>query len=262
MRFEFCKREPSRFLFLIILLVSLMPACAKDGFLTTRDQAQVFYESYWPRHEKGVVVLLHGWSSSHNEWANLRSILNENGWSTIAIDFRGHGISTSTKGNGKKFDFHHFTEEDRHNMLLDVDAAVRKVEKSPEIWLMGSSFGAKLALVYAAGNPNIRGVALFSPAVKYNDLEFGQVMSQYGNRPILLVASENDPRCFAASEKLYAEAKGPKKFIRHQYAGHGVNALLADDAKLKDEILKWLGQFSSPPKGERMKVGGGGGGGG
>ena len=226
-------------MFLILLLISLMPACAKDGFLTTADQAQVFYEYYWPRHEKGAVVLLHGWSSNHNEWTNLRSILNGNGWSTIAIDFRGHGIST--EGKGRKFDFHRFTEKDKHDMLFDVDAAVHKVQRSQKIWLAGSSFGAKLALVSAIKNPNIQGVILFSPAVtKYSNFE--QIMIRYGNRPILLVASEDDPRCFAASEKLYAEAKGPKKFIRYQYAGHGANALLTHDKKLKDEVLKWLNQ--------------------
>lgn len=46
-----------------------------------------------PINESYVVVLAHGHTQSHKEWASFEQLLNENGITTMSFDFRGHGAS-------------------------------------------------------------------------------------------------------------------------------------------------------------------------
>ena len=49
-----------------------------------------------PINESYVVVLAHGHTQSHKEWASFEQLLNENGITTMSFDFRGHGTSGGT----------------------------------------------------------------------------------------------------------------------------------------------------------------------
>lgn len=49
-----------------------------------------------PLNDKLAVVLAHGHTSSHAEWASFEKILVENGVTTVTFDFRGHGSSSGT----------------------------------------------------------------------------------------------------------------------------------------------------------------------
>jgi len=49
--------------------------------------------------ERGVVVLIHGFGASLNEWQGVIPALTAAGWRTIALDLRGHGWSSRPDGD-------------------------------------------------------------------------------------------------------------------------------------------------------------------
>ncbi len=221
----------------LLCLSSSSLAIAKDGFLQTEDGVRLFYDYDKASNQKGAVVLLHGWGMSYNEWIDFKKFLLKNNWSAIAIDFRGHGASIE---QGKKaLDYQTFTEKDKGRMLKDVAAASHYLGTVRPIWIIGSSFGAGLAFTYARQKQGIKGVVLISPALKYSEAEYQIAMNQYGDRPILLAASADDPKWFAVAGKLRKYANGKAKFIQYKTAGHGMG-LFAHDPTLKKDILDWL----------------------
>ena len=46
---------------------------------------------------RGVVLLLHGGGQTRHSWGEAGPTLAADGWTAVAIDFRGHGRSTSTQ---------------------------------------------------------------------------------------------------------------------------------------------------------------------
>ncbi len=233
------------FVFAFLVLISFFPSqqlFAEEGFLNTSDGVKLFYEYFKASPQKGAVVLLHGSGMSYNEWADLREFLNQNGWSTIAIDFRGHGAS---REQGKRqLDFDSFSQDDILKMRnIDIPTATHFFKDTRPIWLIGSSFGAALGFSYATEKKGIRGVVLLSPTLDYPERRYQAEMTQYGNRPILVVASEDDPKPFDSAAKLRKYAQGKAKFIRYKAKGHGTR-MLAADKDLKNDILQWLDQNS------------------
>ena len=159
-------KTTSYFLFLLsfllpssfFLLPSFFSSCTRDTYLTASDGIRIAYEYKPADAEKGTAVLLHGLGSDLAEWYTLIKHLNQNGWSTLALDFRGHGLSTEWKG--EELDWRNFSAEGRRTLLRDIGAAIRFLEGKKNIWLAGSSLGANLAINYAAQDPGVHGVIL------------------------------------------------------------------------------------------------------
>ncbi len=84
------------------------------------------------------ILLIHGLSSNVRVWDLVAPILTEAGFPTIAFDMRGHGLSAKTN-NGYDFD----------TLTADLRGLVEVCQLSKPV-LVGHSFGAMLALDYAA----------------------------------------------------------------------------------------------------------------
>ena len=159
----------------------------------------------------------------------------------MAIDFRGHGSSTDWKG--RELDWRGFSQQGVLTMIRDIDAAIRHTGSSRNLWLIGSSLGANLALHYAADHPEIRGLVLLSPGFNYAGIESEPAMERYGARPVLIAGSKDDPGTLKICERLHELAAGPKIIFRYETAGHG-SQMLDYEKKLKEEILQWLNTHS------------------
>jgi len=220
-----------------------VPSYAEEGFLETSDGVQLFYEHLPADSERGIAILLHGYGMRYNEWALLKEFLSEREWSTLAIDFRGNGASM--EGKDRVWDWMEFGVRDWLLLLKDIDAAVKhaqEISPSNNIWLIGSSLGANLALNYAAKASDLSGIVLLSPSLNYLGIRTEKTIVQL-SKPVLMIASQDDKASFSASQKLIQMAKGKKKLIRLKQVGHG-NEMIAKKPVLKEAILQWMSRFS------------------
>jgi len=88
-----------------------------------------------------AVVLVHGLTANHQEWAQLGPALAEEGWFTIAPDLRGRGQSDKPP-HGYGIPYH-------VNDLL----ALCDVLRLPRVQLIGHSLGAQIGYFFAAIHP-------------------------------------------------------------------------------------------------------------
>lgn len=220
-----------------VLTVSPFAGCSSQPVLTASDGMPIASEYHSVRPAKGTVILLHGLGTDHREWTDFQKDLKAEGWSTLAIDFRGHGLSL--RGPQGPLHWRFMTEEQRVSTIKDIEAAVHFVEKDPNIWLVGSSMGANLAFEYAATDPRIAGVVLLSPRVNPAILDEA-FWKGYGQRPAFIAGSRDDSgvpeSCEALHEKL---GKPQSELLLYAKIGHG-SVMLKNEPILKKEILKWM----------------------
>jgi len=113
-------------------------------YVESADGHHVYYE-YWAGGEKGrpVCVLVHGIGGDVDGWQFVRDILHTQGFSTVALDVRGHGYSAHPR---KVKDYAIET------MLKDI-LAVIDAEGMERVALIGHSGGAILSLAFALEYP-------------------------------------------------------------------------------------------------------------
>lgn len=79
------------------------------------------------------VVLVHMLASNRKAWGDFPVRLKKRGITVLAIDLRGHGESTRTRGN-KQISFQDFSSTGTNNQwnkaIADVGTAVRRLRKS------------------------------------------------------------------------------------------------------------------------------------
>lgn len=222
-----------------MLAVGLLSGCAREKFLMTADGVRMAYDYVPAQEAQGVAVLVHGLGSSYDEWYNLKGVLNEAGWTVIAVDLRGHG--SSTEWNRKEINWRYFSEEAFRTMVQDIQTAVDFSGNPKRLWLIGSSFGANLSLYYAAEHPGVTGVVLLSPGFNYKGIKAEEELNRYGARPLLIAGSEDDTGTVQICSELNEKAAGSKRLIQYKTAGHGSD-MISNEKDLAKEIVEWMRQ--------------------
>lgn len=144
-----------------------------------------------------AAVLLHMLGRSKEDWDPIldKYLLPNTSASYLAIDLRGHGASMEK--NGKPLALRTFRESDYADMVKDVEAAVnflrlREDVDGKSIGIIGASIGANVAINYAAGDREIKAVALLSGSLDYKGVKTAKALRSYANRPIYLAAARED----------------------------------------------------------------------
>jgi dienelactone hydrolase len=227
-------------------------------FSTDDDAAvQIVGDLYVPEKTPAPAVLaLHQWDANRATYKDFAKQMREAGFVVLAIDGRGFG--EATQGVDGKV-------EPRWNTHDDIAAAVDKLNEQPSvdpqrIGIVGASYGAANALIYAADDPvNVRSVALLSVGLNYHDsLPTEPAIKKYGDRPLLMVAAKDDAESASATEKLAAGAKNAKYRTQiYDAGGHGT-ALLAQSVG-GAEIVKgfFVKTLTGPIAAPAAKEGGG-----
>lgn len=107
------------------------------------DQTRIFYEITHLPHSTKNIVLLHGLGGDLTAWNSERGILQALGYSTYAIDLRGHGRSEKPD------------RVDAYQMAYlaqDVVEVIKK-EKLKHVVLVGHCLGGMVAMTLAALYP-------------------------------------------------------------------------------------------------------------
>ena len=246
-------------------------------YLKTIDNAAIFANWSSVEGSAKVALFLHQRSKDHTIWNNLRKMLHEKGWSTLAIDLRGHGKSdgfrpqtradftpnqslrhgtgqarTDAEKNSLRFD----RVDNYHSMMFDVTAAADFIRnefsalspqqnsgqaaKSYELAVIGSSIGANLALAYAADHFEVKATVLLSPGLDYFGLRTDDVMIQY-HRPLVLLTAKDDPSYPDVQKliKLPGVARQNLWYQEFDTGGHGVR-LLEAHPEMMEKIAEWM----------------------
>ncbi|MEJ2750827.1 MAG: alpha/beta fold hydrolase [Anaerolineae bacterium] len=180
------------------------------------------------------VILLHMLGSNRQVWeeVGLTDALVADGYAVLALDMRGHGESDGDR-KWEMFDDDILRVWQYFSGLEEVD------EERPAV--IGASIGSNLALRVGANEPAIKTVILLSPGLDYRRVTTDDAIVQYGSRPILIIASEDDSYAADSSQTLVDMAQGEAVLHMYSDAGHGTN-MFGVEPGLTQLLLDWLNQ--------------------
>ncbi len=215
----------------VFMLFMLLACTTMPQVLKTSDSQAIAYDASLPPKATTGVILLHMLGRDHRDWDDFRMQLSKKGYASIAVDLRGHGQSS---GNWQKF-----SEKDFQAMQLDVDAAgsYLKSKGIKKIVLVGASIGANTALRYAAGNPDVIGVALLSPGENYRGVKTLDVADKLTS-PLFVAVATGDRQSIGASKQIHDAALGQKLIKIYDGSEHGTNLFVRTD--LQSVLLSWI----------------------
>ena len=184
-----------------------------------------------------AVLLLPMMSRTLHDWDQVAARLADAGIAALAIDFRRNGGGKPTgAGAGEAGAF--------SDLVLDAEAARAYLSARPEIvpgrvGLLGASLGANVAVLVAGNDPTIPTMALLSASLEYRGLYLEQALRKYGQRPVLLVASSEDPYALRSARQAVTMGDGPRELRVLSGAGHGT-VMLSRDPDLISALVDWF----------------------
>lgn len=155
-----------------------------------------------------AVVLVHKLSADRGEVGPVVEALSEPpGMTTLAIDLRGHGESTSGPDD-TTLSWGEFETSDWEAAANDVRAAVGYLAAHDDldpagIGVVGSSIGSSAAIVAAAEDERVDAVVAISPGRAYRGVDAITPVDRFGERVALLaVASEGELPAAEAAQNI------------------------------------------------------------
>jgi pimeloyl-ACP methyl ester carboxylesterase len=219
-----------------------LPSTDFSALTVVGAEGLTLWASFYPPASASApgVLLLHSWGRERGEWASFATRLQENGYAVLALDLRGHGESEGEAGGETPSAV--WVED----ALQAWEVLAAQAQVDPErTAIVGADIGANLALAAAAAESRVRAVALLSPLQDDQGIPTGEALSAYGERPVLIVASQNDPSAAQVARRLSDLAQGPATVTLYPDAGHGT-AMFGPQPDLHVLILAWLGRQLAP----------------
>lgn len=176
------------------------------------------------------VILLHMLGGRRQDWEveEIPNLLTEAGYVVLAVDMRGHG---QTPGNRDWA----LVEQDLITVWEEF-VALAQVDREKTA-VMGGSIGSNMALITGDNIPEIQTTILLSPGLDYFGVTTDDRIVSYGDRPILIVASEEDTTA-AESSVVLADLAATGELLMFNGVGHGTRML--NQPNLQLAIVDWL----------------------
>jgi dienelactone hydrolase len=190
------------------------------------------------------VVLVHQLGSTRAEWDSLVEKLGAAGFTTLAIDLRGHGDSTSGTGpSPRSYAYGSFRDTDWRDTQRDVRAAIdflaaREEVTAQTVVLVGSSIGGTACLAAAAEDPRAVRVAVLSPGRAYRGFDAIIPASKLGARELLILRAQDEAMTQETGEVLDRIVTNATLQLVPG-AAHGV-AMLAEDPTQVDALVEFV----------------------
>jgi pimeloyl-ACP methyl ester carboxylesterase len=222
--------------FLALAASPLRAASVQDVSFRTDDGVTIAGSLYLPSRPGPGILLLHALSRNREDWQSMATRFSDAGFVTLAIDLRGHGASGPLPEGASLGDL--------TGMVADVKAAraflATRREVSPgRIGIAGASIGANLAILCAAGDPTVRSLVLLSPGIDYRGLRPEAALKKYGDRPALLVASQEDGYSTNSARQLAKSGPGVRDLRILNGAGHGT-VMIGRQPDLAAALVDWF----------------------
>jgi dienelactone hydrolase len=195
-----------------------------------------FYAPQQPPPPWPGVILLHMVYGSRQDWQDFAARLTGAGYAVLALDMRGHGDS------GGSLDWDKFEDDllrvwEYFATSPDVDGNLSGV--------VGASIGANMALLLGASQPDAGAVVLLSPGLDYYGITTADTLEAYGQRPLLIVASEEDSYSAGSSRQLSELAGGEVHLEMYPGGAHG-SVMFDRQPELAGLIVDWLDSYLKP----------------
>ncbi len=188
------------------------------------------------------LILLHMYNSDRTSWEAFAQRARQDGFLCLAYDMRGHGHSTSD-GWTPKSARDPWRDADVRDALDDIryarDLLLERGANPDNLFIIGASIGANLALAYAKDDPSIQGVVMLSPGLTYKNLAIEKTMTELSDRPVLIMTAEGDSYAASSSATLKAVAQGYSELRTYKGTAHGTD-LLSTHRMVIPQILQWL----------------------
>lgn len=219
---------------------------ASDGF---RVHATLWRGA---RNDAPAVVLAHQLSRDRREWAPLVTrLLGAPALTVVAIDLRGHGVST-TRPNGDAIEWGRMSPEDWRGVERDVAAAVQLVRPggraglaAPRVAIVGSSIGSSAALRAAVLDDAVVSVAALSPGRAYRGVDALEPLGRWGSRRLWVLATSRDQASAEATHDIMRVVRRSQGRIVEGRA-HGLD-MASEIPGLVDEIDAFVRETLAPP---------------
>jgi pimeloyl-ACP methyl ester carboxylesterase len=224
----------------MVLVLALEPgAAATRVTLRTDDGLTLAATWYEPVSRPApAVILVHMLNRSRGEWEGFAQRLVSENIAALAIDLRGHGESSPAPIAADP------AAADYSSMVLDVRAARRFLAQRVEVQqsrvgIAGASIGANLAALTASTDLTVASLALLSPSLDYRGLRIEAPLRKVADRPVLLVASDDDPYALRSAKDLQKAGAGIRELLVLKQAGHGAS-MLSRDPDLARALVDWF----------------------
>lgn len=215
---------------------------AQTAQFTTSDDVEIA-ASYWPAEAESApaVILLHMEKQDRQSWAPLVPVLHEAGFAVLALDLRGHGGSVPEGDDRLRQRIERNDQRMYQAMHRDVAAAYGWLAEQPgvdlaRIALVGAGAGAAVAVDYAVRDKSIDAVVLMTPAENILGLDCAEDLQNYGERPVLMLAAEEDRAGAEALEAVAADAE-VKTFGESQIRG---TAMFGKVPNVERTLAEWV----------------------
>lgn len=193
-----------------------------------------------------AVLLLHAFSRERREVADVAEELAARGFSTLALDLRGHG--ESVRKGGARVSATPSLQTSPNGFPRDVEAACAWLKtRASRIGVVGFSLSGNLAALATATGWAEAGVAVSPYAERLPALAGTRPKTPKG---LLVLASEKDPGRAESAHALDAAGREPKSVVVYPGAAHALD-LLRSEAAAKAAAYAWLearlGPVNPPP---------------
>jgi len=182
-----------------------------------------------------AVLLLHAFSRERREVAELADALAARGFSTLALDLRGHG--ESTRKGGARVGPSPSLQSSPNGFPRDVEAACAWLRaRAARVGVVGFSLSGNLAALATAAGWAEAGVAVSANAERFAALAGPRPKTPRG---LLVLASRSDPGRDASARRLDAAGLEPKSVVVYPGTAHSLELLRAEPAA-QEEAFRWL----------------------
>lgn len=191
-----------------------------------------------------VVVLLHSLGGTQRNWDDLPYKLIDKGYAVLNLDLRGHGDSIYNRRMQRRY-WQNFNSDLFKKYPRDIILGIDNLNNYKQldlsrVALVGSGIGANTAaMVTSAKKYQIKTIVMISPSEKFYGSSILLKLVDYGDKPILAIAGENDRLAVAAVNKIDKIAQGEYKKIIYPKGGSGI-LLYKNKPEIKTEIINWL----------------------
>jgi alpha-beta hydrolase superfamily lysophospholipase len=237
----------------------------------TEDGVEIIGDYLGAEEGSQQVLLLHMMPATRVNWYPFMEKLRQAGFSSLAIDFRGHGesvkkfqisnfkfqnlsatssrVSEASRGISRDkyqiLDYKNFSDAEQQEKILDARAAVKWLEENKgatkdKLTVIGASIGANLALEYLAENPEVGKAALLSPGLDYRGVKTDALVKKINTgQKVLLLASSDDEYSFQTIRELNRLNSAQTELREFSGLGHGTT-MFERKPELMDEVINWI----------------------
>ncbi len=171
----------------------------KTGYLRKTD-TRIFYQCWVPEGAHKIMVVAHGLGEHSGRYKNLVDFFYPKGYGIFALDHRGHGQSSGTRGHVDSFDQY----GDDLNMLIKKICSETGQKK---VILVGHSLGGLISVSYLLRyQETVSHLVLSSPGLRTKDpppkikAAAGKLLARIV--PSLTMSNEIDPTHICHDEKV------------------------------------------------------------